>query len=126
MTQEQVEQVVATCVGLIKVDAKGIAEAHDRTAKFLVAQTVLIDRLKAVEVEIGKHNAVVDMAYASAIKNAEGKDATARKAAAECEETYSKENVTLTELEANKSWLRAYIRVFENAHLTFRQYSKEG
>lgn len=125
MTFENIEQIVNDCIGLIQVDAQGLAQARERAAKFLTAQALLINYMREVETELGKHETVTELSHSQALRVTDGKNITERKAHVIENEAYRTELDKLKELEAKKSWLKAHIKVLENAHLMFRQFSRD-
>lgn len=125
MTLEQIEEIVNDCINHITLDAKGLAEARERAAKFLTAQAILANYMRLLEVELGKHETVTEVAYSQAIIETDGKNITEKKAHVIRNPLYQKERDKLMELEAQKNWLKTHMKVLENAHLMFRQFARE-
>ena len=125
MTLEQIEIIVNDCIEKIKVDGKGLAEARERAAKFLTAQALLTNYMKTLEVEIGKHETVTELAYSQAITETDGKNITEKKTHVIRNPLYKNEREKLKELEAQRNWLKTHMKVLENAHLMFRQFARD-
>ena len=125
MTFEQIEKLINECISLIKVDAQGLAEARDRAAKFLTAQALLVNYMREVETELGKHETVTEVAYSQALRETDGKNITEKKSHVIENPLYRKEKDQLSELEAKRNWLKTHIKVLENAHLMFRQFARD-
>lgn len=125
MNLSQIEQIIKNHVELITIDAKGLAEARERASKFLTITALLANYLRDLEIEIGKHSATVEASYAQSIKISDAKNITEKKVYAVEDPVYSRNKVTMDQLEAQRNWIKTYMRIFENAHLMFRQYSRE-
>lgn len=123
--EDKVSSLINDHLELITVDAKGIAEARERAAKFLVAQSVLSTFLRKFEDDLARSVTMKDVTHAQAIQTAEGKNVTEKKANATLDTNYSNAREFNETLEAFKYWIKTHIKLFENAHLMFRQYSKE-
>ena len=125
MTLEQVQQIVNDCLTLITVDGKGLNEARERAAKFLTANALLANYMHELEVELGKHETVTELAFSQAIQESDGKNIAEKKAHVIQNPLYRKELEMLKELEARKNWVKTQMKVLENAHLMFRQFARD-
>jgi hypothetical protein len=125
MNFSQIKELIDEHIGLITVDAKAIAGARDRAAKFLVIQSVLATYMKDLDVEKAKFSSVVDMQYSQALRTTDGKTITEKKVHVAENAEYVKYKDSLAELDAQRDWVKTHIKIFDNAHLTFRQYSRD-
>lgn len=125
MTLDQVREIIDQNIELITVDARGLAESRERAAKFLTVVAILANYLKDLEIEIGKYSATVEASFAQAMRESDGKNVTEKKAFAEENPLYSKNKVAMSQFDAQRNWIKTYMKIFENAHLMFRQYSRE-
>lgn len=126
MNDEALEQLIADTVGLIAVDAKGLAEGRARSGKFLVACAILTSALKVVETEMAKTETAQDATEAQVISELPGTKITEKKSQAKMNPEVISTKHKHAEMEAKRNWLKNYIKIFENAHLMYRQYSREG
>lgn len=113
-------------IRLIAVDAKGINEAKERAGKFLQVHAILSGQLMELEVHIAKLQTLVDAQYATAIDESAAKSITEKKINAERNPIYAQARENFETAEAQRSWLKNYMKIFDNAHIMFRQYSREG
>lgn len=125
MNLEQIEQLINENIELITVDARGLAEAGIRSSKFLVICSILATYLKQLETELGKVDANTAAIFGQAIKNALGKNITEKKTEASMDPEVLKIAYMKSSLDAQRTWIRTHIRIFENAHVMYRQFSRE-
>lgn len=112
-------------VKLIKLDAKGINEAPERATAFLVMVALLADEKRACEQDKAKLTTLSSATFSQAIYRSPSKGVTEKKIEAEADEAYAGVRESLEECEAKISWLRTYMEIFNNAHITYRQFAKE-
>jgi hypothetical protein len=86
---------------------------------------LLADAKRSAEEDKAKLKTLSDATYAQAMKNSSAKQVTEKKVEAEMDEIYTSMRESLEQCESKISWLRTYINIFENAHVTYRQFSKE-
>lgn len=125
MTKEDVLKIVEDHIDLIAVDAKGIAHAKERAATFLVCQSILSTYSRELKQKKAKLKTTVEAGYAMAIRASEGKNITEKKVNVALDKTYSKYREAFEDLEALEDWVKTHTKIFENAHLMFRQYSRD-
>lgn len=125
MNLQQIEELINENVGLITVDAKGLAEAGMRSAKFLVVCSILATYLKQLETELGKVDANTAAIFGQAVKNAIGKNITEKKTEAGMDPEVLKTAHLKSALDAQRTWIKTHIKIFENAHVMYRQFSRE-
>ena len=123
--ESRVSQIVNEHIELIVVDAKGLAEAKRRAAKFLVAQSILSTFLKTFEDDLARQSTLTEAQYAQGISVAEGKNVTEKKITMALYKDYTDAREFQEKLDSLKSWIKTHMKIFENAHLMFRQYSRE-
>jgi len=122
---DEILQVVSEQVDLISVTPEGLASSKERAANFLIVQAVLIEYLKQVDVELAKHSSLKDATYANKINQIVGKTITEKKINIATDEEYSSIRESYEELEALREWIKGHIRIFENAHILYRGFSRE-
>lgn len=125
MILKDIEQLVDEGVNEITVNAQSLADAKPRASRFLVRIAVLTNFLKEIEEELPKYQTLVNAQYAQAITSATGKGITEKKVEAEANPIYSEAVENKARLDALRDWVRNYIKIFDHAHLMFRQYSRE-
>lgn len=120
---EQVEGIVERGVEEIAVTASSLADAAPRAARFLTRVAVLTDFLRSLEEDLPKHQTLVNAQYATAINMAAGKGITEKKVEAEANPVYSDVVEKKASVDAQRDWVRNYIKIFDNAHVMYRQFS---
>lgn len=110
---------------LIKYDRKGMTEASERATAFLTMVAILADEKRGCEEDKSKLSTVTSASYAQAMGRSTSKQVTEKKAEAEMDEGYTAVREALEQCEAKISWLKTYMEIFNNAHITYRQFSKE-
>lgn len=125
MNEEQLRQKISEGLELIKYTKRSLQEAPERTTQFLITVAVLADAKRAAEEDKAKLSTLVNATYAQAMGRSNAKQVTEKKAEAENDSSYSDTRESLEQCESKISWLRTYIDIFNNAHITYRQFSKE-
>ncbi len=123
--ESRVSQIVNEHLDLIVIDAKGLAEAKQRAAKFLVVQSILSTFLKTFEDDLARQSTLTEAQYAQGISGAEGKNVTEKKINMALYTDYTNAREFHERLDSLRSWIKTHMKIFENAHLLFRQYSRE-
>lgn len=121
---EQVEAIVEKGVSEIAVNATSLADAAPRAGRFLVRVAVLSDFLRTVEDDLPKYQTKVNMTYAQAILQASGKNITEKKVEAEADPAYNAALEDQGKHKAMHNWVRNHIENFNNAHIMYRQFSR--
>jgi uncharacterized protein YpuA (DUF1002 family) len=125
MDEEQLRATIAEGLELIKYSKRSLQEAPERTTQFLIIVAVLADAKRATEEDKAKLSTLSNATYAQAMNRSTAKQVTEKKAEAESNEDYTNMREGLEQCESKISWLRTYIDIFNNAHITYRQFSKE-
>lgn len=122
---DEIFEVVQDQLDLITVTAEGLASSKDRAARFLVVQATLIEYLRQVDEELAKRSTLKEATYANKISQVAGKNITEKKISIATDEEYSSVRESYEELEALREWVKGHIRIFENAHILYRGFSRE-
>lgn len=125
MNLEQLKPLIQEHVDLIKVDAKAVSEARERAAKFLTLQAILNNYHLELETDRAKTSTLCEALFSQAVSRAEGKNITEKKLFAADDDEYKEIKVVLDSMTAQSNWVKQYMRMFENAHLMFRQLSRD-
>lgn len=125
MDFKQVEDFVDQHLDLIKVDAKSLAASRERAAQFLVAQAILANHVKSLEEARATLSSLVEARYANAIRITDGKNITEKKTFVAENAEYVEVREQLENLDAECNWTKTHMKIFENAHVLFRQFSKD-
>jgi len=123
MDKSSIKKVIDEHYDMIAVNAKSIAGAQSRMGKFLMVVCVLSAYILELEIAWSKSKTLMEAQYAMAVQNGEGKTITEKKLSASLNKTYCDARETYEVLEANRAMLKAHLRVFENAHIMYRQIS---
>lgn len=126
MTNREITTFIDENMNLIVVNAKGIAEAQQRAGKFLLACSTLAHYLMGIEISLAKLRTLYEIAFANAIDVAGGKTITEKKVNAIKNVDYANAKEKYEIIEAQRAWIKTNIKIFENAHILFRQLSNIG
>lgn len=124
-TFEEVQALVTENLALIQMDPNAFTQARDRAAKFLVTQAILTSYLKGLQDARPKVQTLVDATYAQAIANSGGKNVTENKITAEADPNYTQYREAVESVDSEIHWVKTHMEIFFNAHLFFRQNSRE-
>lgn len=122
---DEIFEVVQDQLDLITVTPEGLASSKERAARFLVVQATLIEYLKQVDEELAKRSTLKEATYANKISQVVGKNITEKKINIATDEEYSSVRESYEELEALREWVKGHIKIFENAHILYRGFSRE-
>lgn len=125
MDIQQIQQIIDEHLQLITIDATSLADAKNRAAQLLVVQSVLATFLRDFEEEKSKVKTIQVATYAQVVKIVEGKNVTEKKINVEADPGYAAYREALEKMESIRDYLKTHIKIFDNAHLMFRQYSRE-
>ena len=125
MTFDEINERVQEQVKLISISRKSLGEAAERAADFLVTIALLTDFKRELEIDKAKLTTLQEAQYARAMSGSSAKNVTDRKAEAQSNEDYTDVREKVEEIDAGISWCRSYMKIFENAHLTYRQQSRD-
>lgn len=125
VTFEEINELVLDHVKMISISKKSLGEAIERAAEFLVVTAILVDYKRELEIDKTKLTTLQEAKYSQSIKRAEGKTITEKKISVSEDTGYTDVREQVEEIEAGISWAKSYIKIFENAHLTYRQQSRD-
>lgn len=125
MNLQQIEELINEHIELVTVDAKGLAEAASRSGKFLIVCSVLATYLKQLETELGKVEANTAAIFGQAVKTALGKNVTEKKIEAGMDPAVTNIAIVVSSIEAQRTWVKTHIKIFDHAHVMYRQFSRE-
>lgn len=125
MNREEIEGLVERGVEEIAINATSLVDAKPRAGRMLTRVAVLTTYLRSLEEELPKHQTLVNAKYAQAINSAGGKTITEKKVDAECDPVYSEAVEAKAAIDAQRDWVKNFIKIFDNAHIMYRQYSRD-
>lgn len=125
MNIQQIKQLIDEHVEKIAVNSKSLANARQLAGEFLIAQSVLATFLKDFDDDKSKLMTMEKATYAQTVKSVEGKNVTEKKINVEADPTYANSREAVEKLDHLRDYIRTHMKIFENAHLLFRQFSKE-
>lgn len=125
MSFPQIEEIVLEHVELIRIDSNAIAQGKERAGKFLVVEALLANHLKTLEDAKAQVSTLSNANYAQAMMSQNGKNVTENKILAESSPEYSQTRETLEKLDSEINWTKNHMKIFDNAHIMFRQYTRE-
>lgn len=101
-------------------------EAEKRAAGFLTIQAYLIDLRHTYTSEKIRLLTVQTAVYAQEISKGSGKTITQDKISAEASREYIAAREDLEKIENDLAYFKAYLDLFSNGHLFYRQMCKDG
>ena len=125
MNLEFIQKTIEDHLDLIEINAVALAQSRERAGKFLVVQAILTSYLKDLEEAQAKITTIREASYAQSIKMADGKNITEKKVEAEANPEYSSYREASERVAAEINWIKGHIKIFENAHILFRQSLRE-
>jgi len=125
MNQSQLRVKIAEHLELIKYTNKSSVEALERATKFLIMVALLADEKRNCEEDKARLTTIVDASFADAKDLSESKNITEKKMDAARNKGYTDFREALEDCEAKISWIKTYIDIFNNAHITYRTLAKE-
>ena len=126
MTDQELRARIKEHLDLVTYSRQGMKEAAERCTAFLVMVAILTDEKRECEDEKAKITTMETASYAQAIGRSQAKQVTEKKIEAEQDQNYTIIREAKEHCEAKISWLKTYISIFENAHITYRTFAKEG
>ena len=123
---EEIESLVFSYLELLTVSTEGLLESRERAAKFLEIQAILVACLREIMVELSKLDTIKEATFANAIVSVEGKNVTEKKILVAKDSNYSSIREMFEQLESFREWIKGHIRIFENAHILYRSFSRES
>lgn len=122
---EDLQRIVMEHIDLIEISPQAIVQSKERAAKFLVMQALLSNHLKEIQDAKVKCSTLEKASYAQAIMGAAGKNITENKIVAEADPRYCEAREAMELIDSEVNWTKQHFDIFNNAHIMFRQYSKE-
>lgn len=122
-TEGGINGLVERGIEEIAVNAHSLVDAKPRAGRMLIRVAVLTNYLRAIEEELPKLQTLVNAQYAVAVQQANGKNVTEKKIEAEASKVYSNAVEAKAMLDAEQNWVKNHIKIFDNAHIMYRQYS---
>lgn len=120
-----IRQYIDDCVGLLKVDnAISEREAEMRAGRFLNVLAHITNALYIVSDSKIKDVSLKDAVYAEKLNTDQSKNVTEKKANAEAHPDYAKAREAYEVSENTIAYLKAYQKIFTDAHVFFRQLAK--
>lgn len=125
MTFDEINIIVKDHLALVAIKGDALAQAKTRAAKFLVAEAILADHLKELQQAKAQLQTISTATYAQVMKGLDSKKVTENKINAEADPSYSQNREALEMIDAEAGWIKTHMKIFENAHVMYRQYGNE-
>lgn len=122
---DEIKKLIKEHVKLIEISPEGIKDAGNRCTKFLTVVAILTNYKYKLDCNRAKVVTVMEALYADAMDEALGKTITEKKTNTARNKNYTTAREQLEQLDAQINWIKTYQKIFENAHLVYRQQSKE-
>lgn len=125
MTFEDLQKYVQEKRELIRFNPSYLKDPLNRATEFLLVQTNLNDARYLFECDKARLQTITEGLFKQAKDKSEGKNITEKKVDATVDPKYTEVREILEDLEAKIKWIKTEIDIFNNAHLTYRQLSRE-
>jgi hypothetical protein len=112
-------------VELIKYSQRAVKEAADRATSFLVMVAFLTEARRACEEDRIKLSTMVSLSHAQAWGKLPDNKVTEKKILVDSDSAYNEFREALERCEQEIVKIKAYIEVFNNAHILYRNFAKE-
>jgi len=121
------KEMIAEYAKLLPVGTSiSYTEAERRAGEFLVAQAKVTDLKHIFSKEKIAQLSLQTATYANEMSKGTSKTVTENKLNAEASEAYIAVRESLEEIENDIAYLKTYYEIFNNAHIFFRNLSKEN
>ena len=117
----ELRNFVTEIVSLIEVDGAALAASKERMGRFLIAASVLATTLREIDIDLARLSALKDATEAQVISAMPGQKITEKKLASKMNEEVKAANVNYDIMSAKRQWINTHLKIFENAHIMFRQ-----
>lgn len=124
MEFEEINEKVQEHLKLITVTRKSLGQAVERSADFLTMTAILTDYRRELEIDKAKLTTLQEAQFSKAIKEALGKTITEKKINVGENQEYSSVREKVEEINAAISWVKSYMKIFENAHIVYRAQAR--
>jgi len=135
MTYEEIKVKIDQHIKLIEIGRQGFAESNERASKFLIINAILGDYLYEIDMELVKLKTIKDAAYCDTLNDVplidkEGNKikmtVTEKKTMVNGHKSFTDNREACEELEALREWIKGNMKIFQDAHVHYRQMSRES
>ncbi len=124
MDFEDIQKLISDHIEMLPAKNVKIHEAEELAPKFLaLLHSIVTVKLSVEEQKIG-YQTLIDVVYKDCMGEAAGKTITEKKISAVAMKDYRESREALELAEARIDFLKANMKIFENAHIFYRQISK--
>lgn len=120
----EIKEYVNKHMLLVRYEPKSLKDPIQRCTEFLMVQATLSDYLRLCETELARHTSIVEGLFHDATAAASG-GITEKKLAAGSQPDVVSARENKEDLEATIKWTKTYLKIFDNAHVTYRQLSRD-
>lgn len=124
MNEEQLKVKIAEHMALIKYSGRGINEAAERACAFLIITALILEEKRICEDDLAKIETLVSASQFQAYSRAKG-NTTDKRMATEQDQAHATWKESKAQCENKIKLYKGYIQIFENAHVSYRQFSRE-
>lgn len=125
MDNESVKGLVEEGVALIAY-SKGITDGEERSSRFLGINALLATHQMDIEIGIAKLKTIEEAVYAQIYNAIESGTVSARENEVKLNPDYQTARINHANGKAELTWVKTHISIFENAHLMYRQFSRDA
>jgi len=126
MNFDELKLYVEEKIKLVKSNPQKLKDPLDRTTEFLIVLGKLNDFRYNCECDKARIQTVTDALFKNAKDASDAKNITEKKVDATVNIEYTTARESLERVEAMIKWAKEATNIFNHAHLTYRQISKEG
>lgn len=124
MDTKKIEATVLKHITLIEVTPKSRAEAQERAGDFLKINYSLAVLVLRLEKAMVKLETLMEIGQANAFNEAVGKNVTEKRSNMLLDATRNESKEVYKEKEAVRNWAKTSMKIFENAHIMYRNLEK--
>ena len=121
---EAIQMLVRENVEIIAFNKKTFEFSLEHATKFLVVKAVLSNSKRELEIERSKVNTALEAQNTVVIGKSQAKTISEKKLDIALDSEYVAQRERLELLEANISWVKTNIEIFNDAHITYRNLMK--
>lgn len=119
------EERIAKTMELVKLTQKGLGEASERASEFLIIQALIANEIRETSEDLAKLYTIESGTLHDCVSKSSAKGVTEKKMEAARNPKYTNARESKEVCDAKITWLKTYLKIFDNAHITYRQHSKD-
>lgn len=125
MELSKLKKLISEAVELLPTEkAVSEREAERRAGRFLEIQAFIVDSIDTLNDNKIRATSLEKAVYAKVLSEVRVKQVTEKKIQTEADPDYQATRENLEDVDARINYLKSYYKIFDNAHIFYRQLSK--